>query len=135
MPSRRRPKPPPPAPLSDLERFAQAIRESEDADRRAAQSAADRKAAAERRKVEAVEQAAKLERARQAHKRAVELVKEAKRSGKGVAAADLAWREAKADLIELETGDRPAWAARVAPDIDSVEPATDGEEPAVDDKG
>jgi hypothetical protein len=113
MPSRRRPKPPPPSPLSDLERFAQAVRESEEADRRVKQAALDRKVAAERRKVEALELAARLEGAREAHKRAVELVKEAKRSGRGAAVADLAWREAKAHLIELETGERPSWAAPV----------------------
>jgi hypothetical protein len=113
MPSRHRPKPPPVPPLSDLERFAEAIRESEEAERRAKQAATDRKAAAERRKVEALELAARLEGAREAHKRAVEQVKEAKRSGKGAAAADLAWRAAKAHLIELETGERPSWAAPV----------------------
>jgi hypothetical protein len=40
------------------------------------------------------------------------MVKEAKRTGKGAAAADVAWREAKAELLELETGKRPAWAAK-----------------------
>ncbi|MDP9465250.1 MAG: hypothetical protein M3P52_11550 [Actinomycetota bacterium] len=114
MPSRRRPKAPPPPPLSDAARFAQSIRDSEEADRRAKQAIIDRKTEAERRRTEAIEQAANLERAQAAHQRSVELVKEAKRSGKGAAAADLAWREAKADLIELETGQRPAWAARPA---------------------
>jgi hypothetical protein len=134
MPSRRRPKVPPPPPLSDLERFAQAVRESEEADRRAKQSAHDRKAAAERRKAEAIEQAARLERARAAHQHAVELVKEAKRSGKGAAAADLAWREAKAHLIELETGERPAWArAEPAPQSPEGDDDADGRfEPAAD---
>ena len=115
MPSRRRPKPPPSAPLSDLERFAQALRDSEEAERRAKQAAADHKAAIEQRKAEALEFAARLERAREAHKRAVEQVKEAKRTGRGAAAADLAWREAKAHLIELETGQRPSWAAPAEP--------------------
>lgn len=112
MPSRRRPKAPPPRPLTDIERFAQSVRESEEADRRAKQAAIDRKADAERRKMDAIEQAARLERARAAHHRAVELVKEAKRTGRGAVAADLAWREAKAELIELETGKRPTWAPR-----------------------
>jgi hypothetical protein len=122
MPSRHRPKAPPPLPLSDAERFAQAIRDHEEADRRAAQAKLDRKAEAERRKVEAVEFAARLERARAAHKHAVELVKEAQRTGKGGAAADVAWRAAKAELIELETGERPSWAAKP----ESSEP-TDGD--------
>jgi hypothetical protein len=122
MPSRHRPKAPPPPPLSDVERFAQAVRESEEAKRRALQAAKDRKAEAERRKATAIEHAATLERARHAHQRAVELVKEAQRSGKGAAAADLAWREAKAALIELETGERPAWAAKVNDVADEQRP-------------
>ena len=65
-----------------------------------------------------------MQRAQTAHQRAVELVKDAKRTGKGAAAADVAWREAKAELLELETGKRPAWAARPA---DSSVPAP-GEE-------
>ena len=112
MPSRHRPKAPPPRPLTDVERFAQSVRESEEADRRAKQARIDRKVEAERRKLDAIEQAARLERAKAAHQRAVELVKEATRTGKGAAAADIVWRQAKADLIELETGHRPAWAVR-----------------------
>ena len=126
MPSRRRPKVPPPPPLSDAERFAQSLRESEEADRRTKQAAADRKAEAERLKTEAADQAARLQRARAAHQRAVELVKEAKRTGKGAAAADVAWREAKAELVELETGKRPAWAPRPS------EPETEIESPPSD---
>ena len=114
MPSRRRPKAPPPRPLTDAERFAESLRDSEAADRKATQDAIDRKAETERLKVAAAEQAARLQRARGAHQRAVELVKEATRTGKGAAAADVAWREAKAELLELETGKRPAWAARSA---------------------
>jgi hypothetical protein len=114
MPSRRRPKAPPPRELSDAERFAQSLRDSEAADRSAKQAATDRKAQQERLKVEAAERAARLDRAQAAHQRAVELVREAKRTGKGAAAADVAWREAKGELLELETGKRPAWAARPA---------------------
>ncbi|MGZ4773477.1 MAG: hypothetical protein ACXV3B_12430, partial [Ilumatobacteraceae bacterium] len=77
MPSRHRPKAPPPPPLSDAERFAQAIRDHEEADRRAMQARLDRKAETERRKIVAIEHAARLERAKAAHQRAVELVKEA----------------------------------------------------------
>ncbi|MGZ4723997.1 MAG: hypothetical protein ACXV8L_07265 [Ilumatobacteraceae bacterium] len=126
MPSRHRPKAPPPPPLSDAERFAQAIRDHEEADRRAMQARLDRKAETERRKIVAIEHAARLERAKAAHQRAVELVKEAKRSGKGAVAADLAWRTAKADLIELETGQRPAWAAKPeATETDDEPPSAD----------
>jgi len=124
MPSRRRPKVPPPRPLTDVERFAQSLRDSEEADRRAKQAAIDRKDEQERLKVEAAEQSARLQRAQAAHQRAVELVKEAKRTGKGAAGADVAWREAKAELLELETGKRPAWAARPA---ETPEPVSDEE--------
>ena len=114
MPSRRRPKAPPPPVLSDAERFAQSLRDSAEADRRAKQAEIDRKAEKARLDAEAAERADRLKRAQAAHQRAVEMVKEAKRTGKGAAAADLAWREAKAELVELETGKRPAWAAKPA---------------------
>ena len=96
------------------------------------QDAIDRKAEEERLKLEAAEQAERLHRARAAHQRAVELVKEATRTGKGGAAADIAWREAKAELLELETGKRPAWAARPAEseertDIDQTDQSADSE--------
>jgi hypothetical protein len=96
------------------------------------QDAIDRKAEEERLKLEAAEQAERLHRARAVHQRAVELVKEATRTGKGAAAADIAWREAKAELLELETGKRPAWAARSAEseertDIDQTDQSDDGE--------
>jgi hypothetical protein len=134
MPSRRRPKAPPPRPLSDAERFAQSLRDSEEADRRAKQAVIDRKAEAERVKTEAAERAGRLQRAQAAHQRAVELVKEAKRTGRGAAAADLAWREAKAELLELETGKRPAWAPRPAePEAPSDDP--DAEAPQPDEAG
>ena len=128
MPSRRRPKVPPQRPLTDVERFAQSVRDSEEADRKAKQDAIDRKAEEARLKLEAEEQAGRLQRVRAAHQHAVELVKQAKRTGKGAAAADIAWREAKAELLELETGKRPAWAVRPAP---PAEPADT--EPTVDD--
>jgi hypothetical protein len=100
--------------MSDAERFAQSLRDSEEADRRAKQAEIDRKAEEARVQAEAAEHADRLERAKAAHQRAVEMVKEAQRTGKGAAAADLAWREAKAELLELETGKRPAWAAKPA---------------------
>lgn len=111
--------------MSDAERFAQSLRDSEEADRRAKQAATDRKAEKERVKLEAAERAERLQRAQAAHQHAVELVKEAKRTGKGAAAADLVWREAKAELLELETGKRPAWAARPAEPAETTEPAED----------
>jgi len=145
MPSRRRPKSSPasqsgtqPAgtPLSDAQRFAQSLKDSEEADRRAKQAAVDAKAEAERAKAAALEEASRLERAQQAHQRAVAMVKEANRTGRGRAEADAAWRDAKADLLELETGTRPAWAARPveAADTDAAERAEEAESAAVDDQ-
>ena len=125
MPSRHRPKAPPPAPLSDVERFARAVRESEEAKRQAKQVEKERKEDAERKKAAAIERAADLERARHAHQHAVDLVKEAQRTGKGATAADAAWREAKARLIELETGELPPWARSSRP--------TGDEQPSPDD--
>ena len=132
MPSRRRPKAPPPPPLTDVERFAQSLRDSEAADRKAKQDAIDRKAEEARLKLEAEELAARLQRARAAHQHAVDLVKEATRTGRGAAAADIAWREAKAELLELETGKRPAWAVRSA-SPESTVPADDDGSGDVDD--
>jgi membrane protein involved in colicin uptake len=141
MPSRRRPKssPTPQAgtqssgtQLSDAQRFAQSLRESEEADRRAKKAAADAKAEADRAKAAAEEDALRLQRAREAHQRAVEMVKEAKRTGKGRAEADAAWRDAKADLLELETGKRPAWAAPDVQPADAIVDVDEGEEQAAD---
>jgi hypothetical protein len=112
MPARHRPKAPPPPPPSDAERFARAVRDSEEADRRAAQAVRDRLAAEVQRKLDAEQHAARLAAAQAAHRRAVEMVKEATRSGKGAVEADQAWRAAKAELIEVETGRPPAWAPR-----------------------
>ena len=135
MPSRRRPKALPPPPLSDAERFAKSLRDSAEADRKAKQDAIDRKAEKERLKLEAAEHAARLQRAQAAHQRAVQMVKEATRTGKGAGAADVAWREAKAELVELETGKRPAWAARPpepAESVDAADSETHNEDAQVD---
>ena len=111
-----------------MERFAQSLRDSEEADRKAKQDAIDRKAEEARLKLEAEElSCAASSELGPRHQHAVELVKEAKRTGKGAAAADIAWREAKAELLELETGKRPAWAVRPAPPAEpaDTEPTAD----------
>ena len=128
MPSRRRPKPPAATPLSDAQRFAQAVREHEEADRRAKQAERDRRTEQERKEREELEFAARLEAARVAHQRAVERVKEARRTGKGGTAADEAWKKSKAALIELETGQPPMWAAKPAGPADGAT-ATDDQLP------
>jgi hypothetical protein len=120
VPSRRRPKAPASTPLTDAQRFAQAVRDHEEADRRARQAERERRAEQERKQREELEFAARLEAARAAHLRAVERVKEARRTGKGGAEADEAWKKAKAELVELETGRPPAWA-KSAPDGNATE--------------
>lgn len=125
MPSRRRPKAPAATPLTDAQRFAQAVRDHEAADRQAEQAKRDRLAEKERKKREELEFAERLKAARAAHQRAVDQVKEARRTGKGGTAADEAWKKAKAELIELETGRPPAWARAAGDDS----PTTDDDQP------
>jgi len=68
----------------------------------------------------AVEHAAALEDARRELEHAISGVREARRAGSGVAASDAAWRQAKARLIELETGAPPEWARHEATDVREV---------------
>lgn len=134
MPARKRPKavpPPPPVPLSAEERFAQAVRETEQAKRSAAQAATERKNEATRMAKAAAEHAAAMKRAQSTHVHAVANLKSAKQNHKGITEAELAWRSAKADLLELETGERPEWAPIVAQEP-QPEPVTDIEEPALE---
>jgi sugar (pentulose or hexulose) kinase len=69
----------------------------------------------------AVEHAAALEDARRELEHAISGVREARRAGSGVAASDAAWRQAKARLIELETGAPPEWARHEATDVREVD--------------
>jgi hypothetical protein len=88
---------------ADLERFAAAVREDEARRRAEAQHRAD-----------AVEHARRLDEARAVLDRAIADVRRAKEMGKGRAAADEAWKVAKATVIELESGAPPSWAKQVA---------------------
>lgn len=130
MPARKRPKAvpaPPPTPLSAEERFAQAVKETEKAKRAAAQEATERKNEAARQAIVAAEHAAALKRAQANHVLAVSNLKAAKQSHRGITEAELAWRAAKADLLELETGARPVWAPLVveAPEPESTADVTE----------
>jgi hypothetical protein len=64
--------------------------------------------------------AAALDAARLELEHAIGNAREARRAGSGVAAADAAWRRAKARLIELETGAPPEWARHIASDVHGV---------------
>ena len=151
MPSRHRPKnpaaPTSPAPTAaprgqsgrpitdvdrDLERFAAALKESEQRDRADRQKAQQAKDDTARRAADAAAQADDLRQARRALERAVEAVRTAKQQGRGRPEADEAWKVAKARVIELETGERPAWAPKPA---EVEEPATESstDEPVTDD--
>lgn len=66
----------------------------------------------------AAEHAARVEQANHALERAISQVKAARASGNGSAESDLAYRQAKALVVELDTGERPAWA----PQSDEAEP-------------
>ena len=72
-------------------------------------AATDRKNEAARQAAAAAEYAANLKQAQAAHVRAVDRLKSAKQSHRGIPEAELEWRKAKADLLELETGERPEW--------------------------
>ena len=125
VPSRRRPKPPKPEPQDPVEQFAMLLRESAERERAAqerhrlerqrARDAADRAAA----------HGVALDAARRELEDAIREAREARRAGSGVVAADEAWRQAKARVIELETGAPPDWARHDASDPPGVYGDTD----------
>ena len=94
-----------------------AARDAEAA-RRAEQQRADAKTA--RRAAE--ERAVALRSAQRDLDRAIDAVRRARSERRGEAEADAAWRDAKARVIELETGARPEWAP-VAGDVEAVDGA------------
>jgi hypothetical protein len=102
---RRRPEHPDP-----VVRFGRALdqaKTAEDAEQKRIQAERE---AAKRAAELAAEHAAKLDRARRRLERAIAAVKTSRSSGAGTAEADAAYRAAKADVVELETGERPSWA-------------------------
>ncbi|HQZ33175.1 MAG TPA: hypothetical protein PK020_02060 [Ilumatobacteraceae bacterium] len=147
MPSRRRPKSPSNSPaatrpaassaaagsaLSDVERFASALKDSEKADRAAKARREQERADAALRAEQAAAKATALTVARRDLERAVDAVRHAKQVGRGRADADQAWKVAKALVIELETGTPPAWAPKPVEPAESVESPEDGEELSVE---
>jgi hypothetical protein len=131
------------APMSDVERFAAAMKVTEAKEQAAAEARrvvreAEAKERAERQQQaeDAARHAAELKRARAAKDRAVDRLKEARRAGRGVPEAESAWRDATAAVVELETGQRATWDRRpvAAPDpadqAESTEPpeSTEGAE-------
>jgi hypothetical protein len=125
VPSRRKPKPPKPEPQDPVEQFATLLRESAERERAAqdrhrlerqrARAAADSAAA----------HAAALDAARRQLEDTITDARKARRAGAGVAAADGAWRHAKARLIELETGAPPHWTRHDVSDAPEGHDGTD----------
>ena len=108
-------------PADPVTQFGQMLQESAkreaEAIRRAEQQRADHKAA----RKAAEEHAAALRSARRDLDRAIDAVRRARSERRGEAEADAAWRDAKARVIELETGARPEWA----PTADGAGSSTD----------
>jgi hypothetical protein len=110
VPSRRRPKPPKPEPQDPVEQFATLLRESAERERAAQERQRLERQRARAAADSAAAHAAALDAARRQLEDAIADARTARRAGSGVAAADEAWRQAKARLIELETGTPPPWA-------------------------
>ena len=110
VPSRRRPKPPKPEPQDPVEQFATLLRESAERERAAQERHRLERQRARDAAASAAAHAVALDAARRTLADAITDARTARRAGSGVAAADAAWRQAKARLIELETGAPPHWA-------------------------
>jgi hypothetical protein len=95
--------------VDPVTQFGRMLRESSEREQAAQDAAARRRQEAKDAARAATEHAEALASARQELERAIAGVKEARRSRRGVAEADAAWTTAKARLIELETGEPPAW--------------------------
>jgi len=118
VPSRKRPKTPAPEPPGPIEQFAAILRESTERERAEQERQRLEREAAEAAARAATEHAAALAAAHRELERAIESAREARRARSGIESADAVWRQAKARVIELETGAPPPWA-----------PAVDGDDP------
>ncbi len=109
MPARKRNRRQPEHP-DPLVRFGRALDRAKQTEQAEQQRIQAEREAAKRAAEIAAEHAARLDRARAGLQRAIAAVKQRRASGHGVAEADVAYRAAKALVVELETGERPAWA-------------------------
>lgn len=111
MPARKRHRRQPEHP-DPVVRFGRAL-EEEKAKARAEQIRIQAEREEEKRQAKlAAEHAARLKAAQRRLEQAIAAVKQARSSGSGAAGADEAYRAAKAEVLELETGERPDWAPR-----------------------
>jgi hypothetical protein len=90
--------------------FAAALKESEARDKTTRERKAKDDAARAQRQADIEAHATSLADAHRDLERAIESVRAAKRNGRSTVEADVAWKAAKARVIELETGTPPAWA-------------------------
>lgn len=102
---RRRPEHPDP-----VVRFGRALDQAKTVEEAEQKRIQAEREAAKRAAELAAEHAAKLDRARRKLERAIAAVKSTRSSGAGNTEADAAYRAAKAEVVELETGERPSWA-------------------------
>ncbi len=111
--------------MDAAERFAAALKESEQREQAARKRERDAKAEADLRRAEAAARANELAEARRELQKAIDATKAARRAGTGTVVADEAWKLAKARVIELETGDRPGWAPALPTDTADGETTED----------
>ncbi len=108
MPSRRRNKKQPEHP-DPIVRFAKAVKQSDERKRTEQRRIKAEREEAARLAQLAADHAEAVRVAKRKLDKAIASAKSARASGRGVQEADLAWRHAKANLIELETGEAPDW--------------------------
>ncbi len=109
MPARKRNKRPPEHP-DPVVRFGRALQEAKTKERAEQQRRHAEREEEKRLARLAEEHAAQLAEANRRLERAIAAVKRARTSGSGGAEAEASYRAAKADVVELETGERPRWA-------------------------
>lgn len=111
-------------------RFARAVKESEAKERERVRQEQERKRDEAERRRRAAEHAQAVAAAKSTLDRAIAAAKQARASGTGIVEADETWKQAKARLIELETGEAPGWFAkpeRAEPPVDAVDALDAGE--------
>jgi hypothetical protein len=102
-------------PVDPVTQFGRLLRESNEREQAERERRAAAKRAASDAAAAAAAQAETLATARHDLDRAIAAVKEARATRRGVAEADAAWRQAKARVIELETGAAPEWERPAPP--------------------
>lgn len=108
MPARKRHRRQP-APTDPVVRFGRELLEQAERDRAEQRRLEAERAEAKVQQRLAAERAEAIAAAEARVDQAIANAKQARASGRGVAAADAEWKAAKAALIELETGTAPDW--------------------------